>query len=99
MSQSTNDAYPTAIKITLYELIFKLQDSLKYYEMLLYGKAVEFKDILKMGRTQLQDAVPMTLGQEFKTYATMIDDDINRLSKAQELLKEVNLGQQLLELE
>ncbi len=45
-----------------------------------------------MGRTQLQDAVPMTLGQEFKTYATMIDDDINRLSKAQELLKEVNLG-------
>ena len=92
MSQSTNDAYPTAIKITLYELIFKLQDSLKILRDAFYGKAVEFKDILKMGRTQLQDAVPMTLGQEFKTYATMIDDDINRLSKAQELLKEVNLG-------
>ncbi|HRM77254.1 MAG TPA: lyase family protein, partial [Aliarcobacter cryaerophilus] len=65
MSQSTNDAYPTAIKITLYELIFKLQDSLKILRDAFYGKAVEFKDILKMGRTQLQDAVPMTLGQEF----------------------------------
>jgi aspartate ammonia-lyase len=53
---------------------------------------VEFKDVLKMGRTQLQDAVPMTLGQEFKTFATMIDEDIYRLREAQALLKEVNLG-------
>jgi len=92
MSQSTNDAYPTAIKITLYELIFKLQDSLKILRDAFYQKAIEFKDILKMGRTQLQDAVPMTLGQEFKTYSSMIDDDIFRLSKAQSLLKEINLG-------
>ncbi len=92
MSQSTNDAYPTAIKITLYELIFQLQDSLKYLRDCFAEKSVEFKDILKMGRTQLQDAVPMTLGQEFKTYATMIDDDIFRLTAAQNLLKEVNLG-------
>src|SRR5574344_3131615 len=92
MSQSTNDAYPTAIKLTLYELIFKLQDSLKILRDSFYEKAVEFKDILKMGRTQFQDAVPMTLGQEFKTYATMIDDDILRLAKAQNTLKEVNLG-------
>lgn len=92
MSQSTNDAYPTAIKITLYELIFKLQDSLKILRDSFSEKAVEFKDILKMGRTQLQDAVPMTLGQEFKTFATMIDDDIFRLTSAQNLLKEVNLG-------
>ena len=92
MSQSTNDAYPTAIKITLYELIFKLQDSLKILRDAFKNKAFEFKDILKMGRTQLQDAVPMTLGQEFKTFATMIDDDIFRLTTAQNLLKEVNLG-------
>ena len=92
MSQSTNDAYPTAIKITLYELIFKLQDSLKILRDAFKNKAFEFKDILKMGRTQLQDAVPMTFGQEFKTFATMIDDDIFRLTTAQNLLKEVNLG-------
>lgn len=92
MSQSTNDAYPTAIKITLYELIFKLQDSLKFLRDCFSEKSVEFRDVLKMGRTQLQDAVPMTLGQEFKTFATMIDDDIFRLTAAQNLLKEVNLG-------
>lgn len=92
MSQSTNDVYPTAIKITLYELIFQLQDSLKFLRDCFHDKAVEFKDILKMGRTQLQDAVPMTLGQEFKTFATMVDDDIFRLTTAQNLLKEVNLG-------
>ncbi|RBQ28979.1 aspartate ammonia-lyase [Aliarcobacter vitoriensis] len=92
MSQSTNDVYPTAIKITLYELIFKLQDSLKFLRDCFHDKAVEFKDILKMGRTQLQDAVPMTLGQEFKTYSTMIDDDIFRLTTAQNTLKAVNLG-------
>ncbi|RXK12140.1 aspartate ammonia-lyase [Halarcobacter mediterraneus] len=92
MSQSTNDVYPTAIKITLYELIYKLKDSLRYLRDCFNEKAVEFKDVLKMGRTQLQDAVPMTLGQEFKTYAVMIDDDIFRLRDCQTLLKEVNLG-------
>ena len=92
MSQSTNDVYPTAIKITLYELIYKLKDSLRYLRDAFNEKAVEFKDVLKMGRTQLQDAVPMTLGQEFKTYAVMVDDDIFRLRDCQTLLKEVNLG-------
>ncbi len=92
MSQSTNDVYPTAIKITLYELIYKLKDSLRYLRDTFEEKAVEFKDVLKMGRTQLQDAVPMTLGQEFKTYAIMVDEDIYRLRDAQALLKEVNLG-------
>ena len=67
MSQSTNDAYPTAIKITIHELIYKLKSSLRYLRDSFDGKANEFEDILKMGRTQLQDAVPMTLGQEFKT--------------------------------
>ena len=92
MSQSTNDVYPTAIKLTLYELIYKLKDSLRYLRDSFEEKAVEFKDVLKMGRTQLQDAVPMTLGQEFKTFAIMVDEDIYRLRDAQALLKEVNLG-------
>ncbi len=92
MSQSTNDVYPTAIKLTLYELIYRLKDSLRYLRDAFDEKADEFKDVLKMGRTQLQDAVPMTLGQEFKTYAVMIDEDIFRLRDAQALLKEVNLG-------
>ena len=91
-SQSTNDAYPTAIKITLYELIFKLKDSLRYLGESFDKKAEEFKDVIKMGRTQLQDAVPMTLGQEFKTYAVMIEEDVFRLREAQALLKEINLG-------
>jgi len=92
MSQSTNDVYPTAIKITLYELIYKLKDSLRYLRDSFEEKSVEFKDVLKMGRTQLQDAVPMTLGQEFKTFAIMVDEDFYRLRDAQALLKEVNLG-------
>jgi len=92
MSQSTNDIYPTAIKLTLYELIYKLKDSLRFLRDSFDEKAIEFKDVLKMGRTQLQDAVPMTLGQEFKTFAIMIDEDIYRLREAQALLKEVNLG-------
>jgi aspartate ammonia-lyase len=55
-------------------------------------KANEFKDVIKMGRTQLQDAVPMTLGQEFHTYVTMINEDIQRLIEAQQLVREMNLG-------
>ena len=92
MSQSTNDVYPTAIKLTLHELIFKLKDSLRFLRDCFEEKSIEFKDVLKMGRTQLQDAVPMTLGQEFKTFAVMLDADIFRLREAQSLLKEVNLG-------
>ena len=92
LSQSTNDVYPTAIKITLHQLIYKLKESLRHLRDTYNIKAVEFKDIIKMGRTQLQDAVPMTLGQEFKTYAIMVDEDIFRLREAQELLRQVNLG-------
>ena len=92
MSQSTNDVYPTAIKITLVELIYKLKKSLRFLADCFLKKSVEFNHILKMGRTQLQDAVPMTLGQEFKTFAVMIDEDILRLSDCQALLKELNLG-------
>ncbi|RXJ86667.1 aspartate ammonia-lyase [Arcobacter sp. CECT 8985] len=92
MSQSTNDVYPTAIKVTLYELIYKLKDSLRDLRDAFHDKSIEFKDVLKMGRTQLQDAVPMTLGQEFQTFAVMLNEDIFRLSESQALLKEVNLG-------
>lgn len=92
MSQSTNDVYPTSIKVALHELIFMLKDSLRFLRDAFDEKADEFKDVLKMGRTQLQDAVPMTLGQEFRTYAVMLDEDINRLKETQTLLREVNLG-------
>jgi aspartate ammonia-lyase len=92
LSQSTNDVYPTAIKITLYEKIFELVDSMKILESSMQTKALEFKDVIKMGRTQLQDAVPMTLGQEFNTYAIMIEEDIQRLLESQQLIREMNLG-------
>ncbi|WP_428023027.1 aspartate ammonia-lyase [Arcobacter sp.] len=92
LSQSTNDVYPTAIKITLYEKIFELIDSMRILEKSMAKKAIEFENVIKMGRTQLQDAVPMTLGQEFNTYAIMIDEDIQRLIESQQLIREMNLG-------
>jgi len=92
LSQSTNDVYPTAIKITLYEKLFELVDSMRVLENSMQKKAVEFEDVVKMGRTQLQDAVPMTLGQEFNTYAIMIEEDIHRLIESQQLIREMNLG-------
>ncbi|OYU97777.1 MAG: aspartate ammonia-lyase [Bacteroidetes bacterium B1(2017)] len=91
-SQSTNDAYPTAFRIALY---MKMTDYLKILESLeqaFRAKGVEFNRVLKMGRTQLQDAVPMTLGQEFNAYATTIGEDIERLKEAQKLILEVNMG-------
>ncbi|WP_024955420.1 aspartate ammonia-lyase [Sulfurospirillum arcachonense] len=92
LSQSTNDAYPTALRIALYEKIYELTDSMKILRKAFMKKSDEFKDVIKMGRTQLQDAVPMTLGQEFHTYVTMIDEDIARLGEAQQLVREMNLG-------
>jgi aspartate ammonia-lyase len=92
MCQSTNDVYPTAIRMAL---IFKIRDlmkSMKYLKTAFGAKGEEFSDIIKMGRTQLQDAVPMTLGQEFASYATMIGEDIHRLDEAQSLVREINLG-------
>ena len=92
MSQSTNDVYPTAIRIAL---IFKIRDlmkSMKYLKSAFSAKGEEFSGIIKMGRTQLQDAVPMTLGQEFSSYAVMIGEDIQRLNEAQGLVREINLG-------
>jgi len=92
MSQSTNDVYPTAIRVALFDNIYKLKDSLRFLRDSFSHKGEEFEHILKMGRTQLQDAVPMTLGQEFKSFAVMIDNDISKLRECQNLIKKVNLG-------
>lgn len=92
LSQSTNDVYPTAIKVALYFEIDELIAAMEILKAAFAEKADEFKDILKMGRTQLQDAVPMTLGQEFSTYAVMLDEDQQRLREAASLIREINLG-------
>jgi aspartate ammonia-lyase len=92
MSQSTNDVYPSAIKIAGYMGIFRLVDAMARLRRAFELKAEEFKDVLKMGRTQLQDAVPMTLGQEFSTYAVMLGEDEERLKEAAMLVREINLG-------
>lgn len=91
-SQSTNDTYPTGFRIAVYNSILKLVDKLQYLHDGFQNKANEFANILKMGRTQLQDAVPMTVGQEFKAFAVLIDEEIKNLLKTAALLLEVNLG-------
>ncbi len=91
-SQSTNDAYPTAFRLAVwYELQF-LIESIEQLSNSFQKKAVEFKDVLKMGRTQLQDAVPMTLGLEFEAFAVNIMEDAARLREARQLVTEINLG-------
>lgn len=91
-SQSTNDVYPTALKIALIFEIQELIQSLITLESAYRTKAREFADVIKMGRTQLQDAVPMTLGQSFEAYAITTRDDADRLHQVIELLTEINLG-------
>lgn len=92
LSQSTNDAYPTSIKIALIKsneaLIVVLKELIKSF----HDKAIEFEFVIKMGRTQLQDAVPMTLGQEFEAYAVTLDEEIQRLEENANLFLEVNMG-------
>lgn len=92
LSQSTNDAYPTALRVALYEKLAELNESMAIIKAAFAKKALEFKDVIKMGRTQLQDAVPMTLEQEFRTYAVMIGEDIERIREAQQLVREMNMG-------
>jgi aspartate ammonia-lyase len=92
MSQSTNDVYPTAIKVALHFGLRRLLVAMRTLRAAFEAKATEFDAVLKVGRTQLQDAVPMTLGQEFSTYAVMLDEDEQRLSEAGDLVREINLG-------
>jgi aspartate ammonia-lyase len=91
-SQSTNDVYPTAIKLAM---VFSLQRLLAEHRLLtsaFSAKGKEFAHVLKVGRTQLQDAVPMTLGQEFNGFATTLREDFDRLSEVIPWLNEINLG-------
>ena len=91
-SQSTNDAYPTAVKLATYFGIQNLLAALAALRGAFEAKAEAFADILKIGRTQLQDAVPMTLGQEFAAFAAMIADDEKRLRESSYLMCEINMG-------
>jgi aspartate ammonia-lyase len=92
LGQSTNDVYPTALKIAGYMGIVQLVDAMSVLRTSFERKADEFKHDLKMGRTQLQDAVPMTLGQEFSTFAVMLGEDEERVLEASKLICEINLG-------
>ena len=91
-SQSTNDVYPTALRMAVRADARQLRRALEGLAEAFDRKSNEFEPILKLGRTQLQDAVPMTLGQEFGAFATTIREDILRLDEAARLLSEVNLG-------
>jgi aspartate ammonia-lyase len=92
MSQSTNDVYPTALKVALILEIRELIKAMDYLRNEFAKKATEFRHVIKMGRTQLQDAVPMTLGQEFAAFARMTMEDEQRLRELIPLLCEINLG-------
>jgi aspartate ammonia-lyase len=92
LSQSTNDVVPTALKVASWAAIHRLIDAMELLRLAFEAKAREFKDILKVGRTQLQDAVPMTLGQEFSTYAVMLSEDEERLRETTFLICEINMG-------
>lgn len=92
MAQSTNDVIPTAGKMTVLTLMKPMIDELHRLETALYEKADEFKDVIKMGRTQLQDAVPMTLGESFGAYASMVGRCADRLEKSLGEMTAVNLG-------
>jgi aspartate ammonia-lyase len=92
LSQSTNDVYPTALRLTLSMKLDGLVVEMKALQKALADKGTEFADVIKMGRTQLQDAVPMTLGQEFEAWSVMVGEDISRVGEAQILIREINLG-------
>ena len=92
LSQSTNDVYPTALRLTLSMKLDGLVVEMQGLQVALTDKGVEFSDVIKMGRTQLQDAVPMTLGQEFEAWGVMVGEDISRVREAQTLIREINLG-------
>ncbi len=91
-NQSTNDTYPTAFKAAALVLLSQLEKSFSALQNTLQKKETEFRSVLKLGRTQLQDAVPMTLGQEFGAYAQAISRDRWRFYNSQERLRTVNLG-------
>lgn len=92
LSQSTNDAFPTSVRIALINSNKKLVKVLQKLVQSFRNKAIEFSHIIKMGRTQMQDAVPMTLGQEFEAYAIMLNKEVQCLEQSSQLFLEVNMG-------
>ncbi len=92
LSQSTNDVYPTAVRLTMIRCCPALIAEQEALKSALLQKAEEFHDVIKVGRTQLMDAVPMRLGHEFRGFATTIGEDIDRLREVGNLLREINLG-------
>ncbi|MGJ3191795.1 aspartate ammonia-lyase [Paenarthrobacter sp. FR1] len=92
LSQSTNDVYPTAVNLATIFSVKELLEALEELELAFAEKGREFRTVVKMGRTQLQDAVPMTLGQEFGGYAVTIGEDRARLDESHMLIHEINLG-------
>ena len=91
-AQSTNDAYPSAFRYCFFRMNRHLEKALKDLIASFRAKGEEFKDIIKMGRTQLQDAVPMTSGQEFNAFANNLEEEIANLERNVVLLKEINMG-------
>jgi aspartate ammonia-lyase len=91
-SQSTNCAYPTGFRVAVYNNIMTMIEALDYLKGAFDAKDKEFAGVLKMGRTQLQDAVPMTVGQEFHAYSVLLKEEIKNLKYTADLLLEVNLG-------
>ncbi|WP_158999685.1 aspartate ammonia-lyase [Pigmentibacter ruber] len=92
LGQSTNDAYPTAIRLAALQSIPYLIEALEELCQTFSEKAKEFSDVIKMGRTQLQDAVPMTLGQEFEAFSVMLSEDIERIREGAKLFLELSIG-------
>jgi aspartate ammonia-lyase len=92
LSQSTNDVYPTALKLALHRSIDGLREAMKGLAAAFLAKGEEFAPFVKMGRTQLQDAVPMTLGQEFAAFGHTMLEDVDRLAEVQGLIREINMG-------
>ena len=92
LAQSTNDVYPTAIRLALHHAIGGLQEQMRLLVAEFRKKGAEFAPHVKMGRTQLQDAVPMTLGQEFGAYGITMAEDVDRLEEAKALIREINMG-------
>ncbi|RPD38526.1 aspartate ammonia-lyase [Chitinophaga barathri] len=91
-SQSTNDAYPTAFRIALMNKLTDYKTSLERLAQSFENKGEEFKQVLKMGRTQLQDAVPMSMGDEFKAFATNLREELSRIEDSKRLISEINMG-------
>ncbi|MBO9153022.1 aspartate ammonia-lyase [Chitinophaga sp. GCM10012297] len=91
-SQSTNDAYPTAFRIALINKLNDYKTSLDKLAQSFENKGEEFKQVLKMGRTQLQDAVPMSMGDEFKAFATNLREELSRIEDSKSLISEINMG-------